>query len=530
MSPDRVTRAYRVASRRRDRLWTAANGCFDGLWLGLLDRRALAVLDEGFYSNGHDVLDGRSFAYADDEHNLSGLQAWEAAAVDAHFAPGARVVVTGAGGGREVLALLERGFDAIGYEPNASLVAAGSRLLERRGHAGRLLPSERDGFPRDAAACDAVVLGWGSYMLIPGRARRVELLRAARRALPAGGTLLCSFFVRPPGAEYFAVVARTANAVRRLRGAERAELGDAVGHNFVHSFTREEVEGELADGGFEVVSFASRPYGHAVARAAAPDATAAPAMRRGAAVGSAGVARPRPAVPVDAGGRASAAPAAPPLLALAGITKRWPRLDAPVLDRVDLALQPGATTEVVGRNGTGKTTLLRIAAGLIGPDDGSVTLAGLDPTTDRRAFQSRTAFLSAGQGGLYARLTVAWHLDWWGRLALIPAERRRALAAAALREFELEPLEGRRTDRLSTGQRQRLRLAGTFMLAPDVILLDEPASSLDGDGVGLLGRAVTAATARGAAVLWCAPSGTQPAIASDHRYVLEGGRIEPACD
>ena len=449
MSPERLARAYRTASTRRDRLWTAANGCFDGLWLGFLDRPALARLDEVFYTDGHDVLDGKTFAYTGEQHNLGGLQDWEAAAIEAHFPPGARVVVTGAGGGREVIALLERGFDAVGYEPNPALVAAGSALLERRGHPGRLQLCERDAFPADVTACDAIVLGWGSYMLIPGRARRLALLQAARRVLPAQGPLLCSFFMRPAGTRYFATVAGTANLVRRVRRAERAELGDAVGPNFVHSFTRAEIQSELAAAGFRMAAFAAEPYGHAVATAAEPGQAATPAVpvdringtdvarlgQASVAVIERGGAEPEPA-----------APAAPPLLELEGITKRWPRLEHPVLDRVDLVLERGSTTLIGGRNGIGKTTLLRIATGLIGADAGAVTLDGLDPFADRKAFQARTGFLSASNGGLYARLTVQWHLDWWARLAFLPPERRRDAAEDAVRRFGLrghqEPARG----------------------------------------------------------------------------------------
>lgn len=263
---DRLLRAYRAATIRRRQALNLANGCFDGFWLGLLDPPRLARLDEQFYGEGRDREDGRSFSYRDEQHNLSGLRDWEAAAIDAHFPAGGRVVVTGAGGGREVIALLERGFDAIGYEPNGALVDAGTELLRRLGHDDdRLRRSERDAFPADAPACDAVVIGWGAYMLIPSRRRRLALLRAARAVLPDGAPILCSFFVRSPGTRYFDVVAGTANLVRRVRRAEPVEVGDTIGENFLHRFTRDEIESELAAGGFRPVLFAPLPYGHAVA-------------------------------------------------------------------------------------------------------------------------------------------------------------------------------------------------------------------------------------------------------------------------
>ena len=264
MGSERMLRAYARASDRRRRALNVFNACFDGVWLGLLDREALDRLDEHFYGVGHDEMDGRVFSYRDEAHNRSGLHDWERAAIERHFPSGGRVVVTGAGGGREVLALLERGFDAVGCEPNGTLVAAGAELMRRLGHGDRLRRCDRDAFP-DGERADAVLVGWGSYMLIAGRERRVAFLRAARAAVPEGAPLLCSFFVRPPDARYFAILARTANIGRRMRRRALVEAGDTIAENFAHRFTREEIERELALGGFRMIAFERRPYGHAVA-------------------------------------------------------------------------------------------------------------------------------------------------------------------------------------------------------------------------------------------------------------------------
>lgn len=223
----------------------------------------------------------------------------------------------------------------------------------------------------------------------------------------------------------------------------------------------------------------------------------------------------------------TAAPA-PRLLEMTAVTKAWPRIERPVLDDIDLDLAPGTVTWIGGRNGIGKTTLMRIAAGLIRQDSGVVTIDDLHPVRDRRAYQNRVGFLSAGNAGLYARLTVRWHLDWWARIAFIPASGRGRFVDAALDQFDLRELERRRVDRMSMGQRQRVRLAAAFLHEPDVILLDEPRNSLDAEGIKTLSSAVRAATARGAAVLWCAPTGEEEKIDSDHHLLLEGGQLVPA--
>jgi ABC-2 type transport system ATP-binding protein len=215
------------------------------------------------------------------------------------------------------------------------------------------------------------------------------------------------------------------------------------------------------------------------------------------------------------------------LLALEGVSKRWGELQ--VLECADLALPAGARVWLGGRNGAGKTTLLRIAAGLIAPDSGAVWLDGLSPERHRREFQRRLGFLSAGNSGLYARLSVHDNLRFGAGIALLDRRRRRPAIEAALARFELEELASRRVDRLSMGQRQRVRLALALLHAPSVLLLDEPQTSLDDEALGLLARTLDAHAEGGGATLICAPArehlGSLPV---DTAHVLEAGRLRPA--
>lgn len=210
------------------------------------------------------------------------------------------------------------------------------------------------------------------------------------------------------------------------------------------------------------------------------------------------------------------------------MTKQWPGAPDPVLDHVDLRVEAGTATRIGGQNGAGKTTLLRIACGLITPEEGTVRLAGLDPRSDRRAFQSAIGFLSAGNSGLYARLTVAQHLDYWARLAFLPRASSARAIADALVTFALDDLKTRRVDRLSMGQRQRLRLAVSFLHVPKLVLLDEPDNSLDDEGVALLARAVKDLTARGGSAVVCSPLEAAGGLSFDRSFTILDGRLEPA--
>lgn len=235
-------------------------------------------------------------------------------------------------------------------------------------------------------------------------------------------------------------------------------------------------------------------------------------------------AEPLHAATEETAGAAQAA-TAPTVLRLAGVTKRW--RDAVVLDDVDLELHAGEFAWLGGENGTGKTTLLRIAAGLIRPQSGEVTLQGLTVERNRVAYYRRIGFLSAGDRGLYARLTARQNLDFAGGMALIPRQQRREAVNAAIERFALEPLARRRVDRMSMGQRQRVRLAMTFLHDPVVILLDEPRTSLDDTGLELLGRAIDDVKGRGGCALWCSPRGDPPRLDVDVRYALEAAKVVP---
>ena len=214
----------------------------------------------------------------------------------------------------------------------------------------------------------------------------------------------------------------------------------------------------------------------------------------------------------------------PPLL-LDDIVKRWRRNAPPVLDRLDLALRAGTCTWVGGSNGAGKTTMLRIAAGLIAADSGAATVRGVTVRERRALYQRLVSFLPAGDRGLYARLTVRRQLDFWGRISMVPRARFSVAVERAIDRFALADLADRRVDRMSMGQRQRLRLAMTFLAEPDVVLLDEPLTSLDGAGVTLLNAAIDDVLRRDGAVLWCSPERELAPARFDASWRLSDGRL-----
>lgn len=237
--------------------YTVVRACFAGFWLGLLDRDALLSIADRFYQT-HE-------RYRDDAYNKSGAWPWERAVLERYFKASRRLVLVGAGGGREVIALERLGYEVVGYECNERLVAAANELLEGEGLESRVAVAPPDVCPPGDESYDGLIVGWGAYMLIQGRSRRTALLRSLRRQAVPGAPLLVSFFTRPESARRFRLIAGIANVLRSLRSRERIEVGDDLAPEYVHYFTREELASELAEGGFRLEHHATEPYGHAVA-------------------------------------------------------------------------------------------------------------------------------------------------------------------------------------------------------------------------------------------------------------------------
>ncbi len=239
----------------------ALSALHQGLWLGLLDREALHEVAMRQY-----LVWGE---YRDPEYNRSGLYPWEERVVERFFPDCRSILLTAAGGGREVLALLARGFAVEAYECSPGLVEAGNRLLEEGGRPAAIALAPPDRVPAAAGRHDGAIVGWGAYMHVPRREARVALLRELAARLPARGPILLSFYTRPRDTPAYRTIAAVANLVRRLRfDPDRVEPGDTLAKTFDHHFTEAELRAELEAAGLELVHFARAPYPHAVARTA----------------------------------------------------------------------------------------------------------------------------------------------------------------------------------------------------------------------------------------------------------------------
>ncbi len=148
------------------------------------------------------------------------------------------------------------------------------------------------------------------------------------------------------------------------------------------------------------------------------------------------------------------------------------------LNDVSFTAKRNTLTALVGPDGGGKTTLLRMIAGLVTADDGSVQVLGIDASTDPQSIQERIGYMPQ-KFGLYEDLTVQQNLDLYADLHGISMEARQEIYPRLLQMTALARFTNRLSGALSGGMKQKLGLACTLVRSPDLLLLDEPTVGVD---------------------------------------------------
>ncbi|MCG7779690.1 ATP-binding cassette domain-containing protein (plasmid) [Pseudomonas marginalis] len=189
------------------------------------------------------------------------------------------------------------------------------------------------------------------------------------------------------------------------------------------------------------------------------------------------------------------------VIQLNSLVKRFAGMDKPAVAPLNCTLHKGYVTGLVGPDGAGKTTLMRMLAGLLKPDEGSATVLGLDPIKNDSELHAIMGYMPQ-KFGLYEDLTVMENLNLYADLRSVTGETRKTTFARLLEFTSLGPFTERLAGKLSGGMKQKLGLACTLVGEPKVLLLDEPGVGVDPISRRELWQMVHELAGDGMLILW----------------------------
>jgi ABC-2 type transport system ATP-binding protein len=193
------------------------------------------------------------------------------------------------------------------------------------------------------------------------------------------------------------------------------------------------------------------------------------------------------------------------------------------LDGITAALPEGKILGLVGPDGAGKTTLIRLFAGLMSPSSGTVEVLGRTPQAEGGTTQAETGYMPQ-RFGLYEDLSVLDNLNLYANLRALNATERAQRFAELLRFTDLSPFTERLAGQLSGGMKQKLGLACALLGAPKLLLLDEPGVGVDPLSRRELWRMVSELVAGGVTVLW-STAYLEEAERCAYIWLLDAGRL-----
>ena len=206
-------------------------------------------------------------------------------------------------------------------------------------------------------------------------------------------------------------------------------------------------------------------------------------------------------------------------LTIDGLRKRFGELQA--LDGVSFSVERGQVFGFLGANGAGKTTTMRIALGLMRPDEGEVTWEG----RPARSWPRRTWGYMPEERGLYPRMEILEQLVHIASLYGVPRRDAAREAQAWLERFRIPDVGRRRLETLSKGNQQKVQYVATILHDPDVLLMDEPFVGLDPVNVAMLKAAFLEMRDRGKTLVFSTHQLETAEALCDSVAIIDHGRL-----
>lgn len=211
-----------------------------------------------------------------------------------------------------------------------------------------------------------------------------------------------------------------------------------------------------------------------------------------------------------------------PAISVSGLRKAFG--DNMVLDGIDISVPAGSVFALLGPNGSGKTTTVKILSTLAQPDSGEIRIAGLDPASDRDAICARIG-LTGQFAAVDTLLTGRENLTMVARLRHLPKHQAHERVEKLLTDFDLVDAADRRVAEYSGGMTRRLDLAMTLVGEPSIIFLDEPTTGLDPRSRRTVWETVRGLVARGTTIFLTTQYLEEADHLADRIAVLDRGRI-----
>ncbi len=197
--------------------------------------------------------------------------------------------------------------------------------------------------------------------------------------------------------------------------------------------------------------------------------------------------------------------------------------DVRAVDGVNFRCEPGRVFALLGPNGSGKTTMLRMIATLMSPNAGELRVAGFDCVKESQEVRRRIGFLT-GSAGLHNKLSGRETLEYFGGLHGLTRSKIGLRISEMIKEFDLTEFIDRPTGKLSMGQKQRVMIARTMIHNPDVVIFDEATTGLDVLAAKGLMDIIRSCRDAGKTVLFSTHIMGEVALLADDVTVLHKGR------
>jgi sodium transport system ATP-binding protein len=195
------------------------------------------------------------------------------------------------------------------------------------------------------------------------------------------------------------------------------------------------------------------------------------------------------------------------------------------VDRISFEVGAGEVFGLLGPNGAGKTTTLRLIGTLLKPTGGTAIINGFDVNREPGKVREQIGFLS-GDMGLYARLTPREILNFFGELNSMDTQRRAKRIGEMISLFDMGNFADVRTDKLSTGMKQKTAIARTMLHDPPVLILDEPSSGLDVPTARTIEKAIMDAKGAGKCIVYSTHVMEEAEYLCDRIGVISDGRMK----